>query len=329
MEQKITVAQEATKNEQANEQCMSIYETLWHIQTEMEVNKTKPTNAKFSYFSVEDIMQEFHRLQKKYPCVLIMGTKWHFDAAGERMTSGVARLVNVWNPEEFVEVEGEVMPSFSSNIGSREQQTGSTNTYAKKSALTNLFGITTEQIDPDEMAQTPVTATRSTRTQKQNVVPPPKMQAPVQTKAAPQQAPAPVAQAPVQQAPVQTQTEVELPDKVIIVAVGDGKTLQVNTEPEPLVYPAFAEPMDPMTAMGVNWTMADPILGKYKGTVQSAMIEIFKGFDVAALHVLSNYIKDQTGENPTQLPDEQVQTLKAASAILTVTLSKSSVKKQA
>lgn len=317
---------------------MSIHMMLWHIQTEMEVQKTKPNNAKFQYFSVEDIMTEFHKVQKKYPCTLTTSTEWYFDTSnpdgGIWMVRGIARLTSALDPSEFVEVTGTVMPSFASNIGSREQQCGSTNTYAKKSALANLLGLCSEQQDPDELPATPTTSGRDKKGKStdKNVVPPappvpefvpidlPQAVAPVQ---APQAAPAQKAAAKKQE-PAQAKEETK---GITITTLGDGKSLTVSSVAEPFVFEHFADAMDPMSALSVKWQLNDPVLGKYVGIeVPKVLKEIFGKADTQALHLIQNYLKDQTGENPIELDEGAITTLKAVDAFLKASLSKKSTR---
>ena len=166
MNENINVAE---KNAQAQEQvtrAMGIEEMLWKIQTMLEVKKTKPQGAKFEYYSLDDIMEGFHKVQKIVPCTLTLGTEWHRnDEANAWICIGKARLTSIYDPNDYKETQGVVFAGFSANLGSMEQRTGGTNTYAKKEAVKNLFGLTEEQLDPDAMPQTPTTS----RGQKQTV----------------------------------------------------------------------------------------------------------------------------------------------------------------
>lgn len=321
---------------------MGIQEMLWRIQTSLEVKKTSKPGLKYQYFSLDDILDAFHKVQKTVPCTLTMGDVWVRDESGEQPTwlcIGKAKLTSVFDPNDFVEAEGTVMPSFSQNLGTMEQRCGGTNTYARKTAVANLFGLVEEQQDPDGISQTPTTRTRQTtknttlqsaqaaRPQATATVPQPKAQAPV---TAPTPAPAQVQPQPQAQATAPAQPAVQPQEAPIVFSYpGDGMTMQVSTETDPLTFPTFSDPMKAQDALEVEFQMADPRLSGFNGgKVQEALKNIFSNFDVAKLHLLANYIKDQTSASPAQLAEADVKTLKAASALLHAKLSRKGEQKK-
>lgn len=322
---------------------MGIQEMLWRIQTSLEVKKTSKPGLKYQYFSLDDILDAFHKVQKTVPCTLTMGDVWVKDETGEQPTwlcIGKAKLTSVFDPNDFVEAEGTVMPSFSQNLGTMEQRCGGTNTYARKTAVANLFGLVEEQQDPDGISQTPTTTrTRQTtknttlqsaqaaRPQATATVPQPKAQAPV---TAPTPAPAQVQPQPQAQATAPAQPAVQPQEAPIVFTYpGDGMTMQVSTETDPLTFPTFSDPMKAQDALEVEFQMADPRLSGFNGgKVQEALKIVFSNFDVAKLHLLCNYIKDQTSASPAQLAEADVRTLKAASALLHAKLSRKGEQKK-
>lgn len=322
---------------------MGIQEMLWRIQTSLEVKKTSKPGLKYQYFSLDDILDAFHKVQKTVPCTLTMGDVWVKDETGEQPTwlcIGKAKLTSVFDPNDFVEAEGTVMPSFSQNLGTMEQRCGGTNTYARKTAVANLFGLVEEQQEPDGISQTPTTTrTRQTtknttlqsaqaaRPQATATVPQPKAQAPV---TAPTPAPAQVQPQPQAQATAPAQPAVQPQETPIVFSYpGDGMTMQVSTETDPLTFPTFSDPMKAQDALEVEFQMADPRLSGFNGgKVQEALKNVFSNFDVAKLHLLANYIKDQTSASPAQLAEADVRTLKAASALLHAKLSRKGEQKK-
>ena len=325
------VATNVQAQEQQQTRVMGIQEMLWKIQTQLEVEKEKPSNGKFSYFSLDKVLKAFHKVQKNIPCTLTMSDTWVFDETANPPTwlcIGKAKLTSIFDPSDFVEAEGTVMPSFAPNLGTMEQRCGSTNTYARKTAVANLFGLTEEQEDPDALTQKPTTNRGQKQTEKNTTlqsaqaqgvsaqtVPQPKTApALVQTQAQPQtqaQAPAPEA-AP---APEKTGIVFEYP--------GDKLTMKISTLSEPLTFPAFKEPVNPKDAMKATFQMTIPEMQSFNGEpIVQVMNDIFTAFDVQKIHLISNMIKDQTSESPANLPVDDVMTLKNISALMTVKLSK-------
>ncbi|HBZ78108.1 MAG TPA: hypothetical protein DEO39_05325 [Clostridiales bacterium] len=321
---------------------MGIQEMLWRIQTSLEVKKTSKPGLKYQYFSLDDILEAFHKVQKTVPCTLTMSDVWVRDESGEQPTwlcIGKARLTSVFDPNEFVEAEGTVMPSFAPNLGTMEQRCIATNTFARKNAAANLFGLVEEQQDPEGISQTPTTRTRQTtknttlqsaqaaRPQATATVPQPKAQAPV---TAPTPAPAQVQPQPQPQATAPAQPAVQPQEaQIVFTYPGDGMTMQVSTETDPLTFPTFSDPMKAQDALEVEFQMADPRLSGFNGgKVQEALKNVFSNFDVAKLHLLANYIKDQTSASPAQLAEADVRTLKAASALLHAKLSRKGEQKK-
>lgn len=212
---------------------MPILVQLWIIQTQMEVKKTASNDNRYQCFSTDEIMTQFHAIQKSLRCVLLVNCEEYMQANGEMFVKATARLVNIDDPNDFVEVIGETKhDGKNSKLGTAEQQFGASGTYAKRAALCNLFGIVAEQRDidldvnalPQNLKPDPVTS----KTVKANVVaPPPKAPAKVA-------APAPAAQVVSQQAPVATAA------KVVYEMVGDGQTLKLSDLETPLVFKAPA-----------------------------------------------------------------------------------------
>ncbi len=215
---------------------MPILVQLWIIQTQMEVKKTASNDNRYQCFSTDEIMTQFHAIQKSLRCVLLVNCEEYMQANGEMFVKATARLVNIDDPNDFVEVIGETKhDGKNSKLGTAEQQFGASGTYAKRAALCNLFGIVAEQRDidldvnalPQNLKPDPVTS----KTVKANVVaPPPKAPAKVAV-------PAPAAQVVSQQAPA-TQTTTS---RVVYETVGDGKTLKLSDLDKPLVFKAPAK----------------------------------------------------------------------------------------
>ena len=165
---------------------------------------------------------------------------------------------------------------------------------------------------------------------KPQTVPQPKTApAPVQ-----EQAPAPQAQTTVE-APAQTTPEVSGTEPISITCLGDGLTMKISTDNDPLTFPQFADAILPQKALTMDFHMSDKKMSEFNTdtngnprTVQSVMKEIFESFDVAKLHLLSNYIKNQTSDSPVKLPEEDVLTLKAISSLMHSKLSRQSVQTQ-
>ena len=239
------------------------------------------------------------------------------------------------------------MPSFAPNLGTMEQRCGGTNTYARKTAVANLFGLTEEQQDPDALTQMPTTNRGQRQTTKNTTLQSAQQQgAKAQTVAQPKTTPAPTQQVQPQtstpakaqtqpQAPVQPQASASAQDPsktgIVFTYPGDKLTMNVSTLSEPLTFPAFKEPADGQKAIGATFQMADPRLSCFNGMqIQPVLKQIFDTFDVEKLHLLSNYIKDQaTSEEPIKLAEEDVMTLKNISVLMTAKLSRKAEQVQA
>lgn len=320
---------------------MGIHEMLWIIQTQIEVKKTKPQNAKFEYFDLGDILTAFKKVQKNVPCTLTMADVWVRDDTGDEFVIGKARLTSVFDPNEYIEAEGIIKPGYLANLGGMEQRCGGSNTYARKQAVYNLLGITEEQLDPDALTSQSPTGNRGQRQTTKNTTLQSAQQqgAKAQTVAQPKTTPAPTQQAQPQtstpakaqtqpQAPVQPQASASAQDPsktgIVFTYPGDKLTMNVSTLSKPLTFPAFKEPADGQKAIGATFQMADPRLSCFNGMkIQPVLKQIFDTFDVEKLHLLSNYIKDQaTSEEPIKLAEEDVMTLKNISVLMTAKLSR-------
>lgn len=130
---------------------MNIYEKLLSIQQELKAPKGQYNSfGKYSYRSLEDIMEAVKPLCAKNKAVLFVGDTIEY-IEGRYYVKATATLVNTEQPEEKIVVSANARESESKKGMDDSQVTGATSSYARKYALNGLFDIDdTKDADTDE-----------------------------------------------------------------------------------------------------------------------------------------------------------------------------------
>lgn len=130
---------------------MNIFEKLLAIQQELKAPKGQYNSfGKYSYRSLEDIMEAVKPLCAKNKAVLFVGDTIEY-IEGRYYVKATATLVNIEQPEEKIVVSANARESENKKGMDDSQVTGATSSYARKYALNGLFDIDdTKDADTDE-----------------------------------------------------------------------------------------------------------------------------------------------------------------------------------
>ena len=127
---------------------MNLYEKLSLIQTQINVPKKHHNDfGNFWYRSCEDILDAFKPIGAEHQVVLMIADKIE-EKNGDNYVTATAKLINLENPEEFIEASASAREDRAKAKMDASQMTGSSSSYARKYALNGLF-LLDDTKDPD------------------------------------------------------------------------------------------------------------------------------------------------------------------------------------
>lgn len=127
---------------------MNLYEKLSLIQTQINVPKKHHNDfGNFWYRSCEDILDAFKPIGAEHQVVLMITDKIE-EKNGDNYVTATAKLINLENPEEFIEASASAREDKAKPKMDASQMTGSSSSYARKYALNGLF-LLDDSKDPD------------------------------------------------------------------------------------------------------------------------------------------------------------------------------------
>lgn len=128
---------------------LSFKEKLHQLQISVAVGKLKENkHGKFNYRSATDIIEATRELRKELR--ILITPKEEVEHIGDRFYVRVALLVEDLDSDEKKEVVGWAREPEKAAMMSESQTTGSSSSYAEKSALEHLFLLSdSDRIDPD------------------------------------------------------------------------------------------------------------------------------------------------------------------------------------
>ena len=127
---------------------MNLYEKLSLIQTQINVPKKHHNDfGNFWYRSCEDILDAFKPIGAEHQVVLMIADKIE-EKNGDNYVTATAKLINLENPEEFIEASASAREDRAKAKMDASQMTGSSSSYARKYALNGLF-LLDDAKDPD------------------------------------------------------------------------------------------------------------------------------------------------------------------------------------